>query len=190
MVGWLPDPGAVPGMGFRAAGHEIALVGPFEPAAEGSELEKLSGKLADRLPEVDLERQSRSISIVRDAVRDGLVASAHDVAEGGLAVALAECCISGVVGAQVTAADLFGEGPGGFVVSGEPQAIAELERRTAEVGFVRLGTVGGDALEVVPLQGETGAENRQSAPTSTATLRIPVADLAAAFESGIPAKFS
>jgi phosphoribosylformylglycinamidine synthase len=190
MVGSLPDPAAVPGMGFRAAGHEIALVGPFEPAREGSELEKLSGELADRLPEVDLERQSRAIAVVRDAVRDGLVASAHDVSEGGLGVALAECCIAGVLGARVAVADLFGEGPGGFVVSGEPEALAELERRAAEIGFVRLGSVGGDALEVSVEQGETGADDRLAEASSTATLRIAVADLAAAFESGIPAKFS
>jgi phosphoribosylformylglycinamidine synthase len=182
MVGWLPDPAAVPGMGFRAPGHEIALVGPFEPARAGSELEKLSGELADRLPEVDLERQSRAIGVVRDAVRDGLVASAHDVAEGGLGVALAECCIAGSIGARVEVQDLFGEGPGGFVVAGDPSAIAQLEERSREIGFQRLGTVGGDVLEV--------AANRRAEQENTATLRIPVADLAAAFESGIPAKFS
>ncbi len=171
-------------------------MGPFVPAAEGSELEKLTGALADRLPEVDLEEQSRAIGVVRDAVRDGLVASAHDVSEGGLGVALAECCISGVVGAQVElpagrpASLLFGEGPGGFVVSGEPSALAELERRAAEIGFVRLGTVGGDALEVAVEQAETGAENPAPVTASAATLRVSVADLAAAFESGIPAKFS
>jgi phosphoribosylformylglycinamidine synthase len=182
MVGWLPDPAAVPGMGFRAAGHEIALVGPYRPSPLGSELEKLGGGLADRLPEVDLEEQGRALAVVRDAVRDGLVATAHDVSEGGLAVALAECCIAGVVGARVEVPDLFGEGPGGFVVAGEPGAIADLKRRAASIGFQRLGRVGGDSLQM--------SENRGSQADPTASLSVPVADLAAAFESGIPARFS
>jgi phosphoribosylformylglycinamidine synthase len=178
MVGKLPDPAAVPAMGFRAAGHEIALVGPFRPDVAGSELEKLRGELSDGLPAVDLEEHARALGVVREAVRGGLCASVHDVSDGGLAVALAECCIAGAIGAEVelpAGLDPFGEGPGGFVVSGTPEALAELSRRAAGAGFQRLGTVGGDRLV---------------AAGSTASLALPVAELAAAFESGIPAKFS
>ncbi len=101
---------------------------------------------------------------VRDAVRAGALASAHDIAEGGLAVALAECCLAGAVGASVELGDrlfaspgrppgtvsgplraLFGEGPGGFLVSGPAKALAELGRRTP---LVRLGTVGGEELRI------------------------------------------
>ena len=174
MVGWLPDPAAVPAAGFAEEGHEIALVGPFEPSPLGSELEKLSGALADALPEVDLERQARSIGLVREAVRSGLVASAHDVSEGGLAVAVAECCIAGRLGARVDLPDAFGEGPGGVVVSGPSGAIRQLEEMAADAGFLRLGEVGGDRLVA------TG---------SAATLSLSVVDLATAFESGIPAAF-
>jgi phosphoribosylformylglycinamidine synthase len=174
MVGWLPDPAAVPAAGFAEQGHEIALVGPFEPSALGSELEKLSGALADTLPQVDLERQARAIGVVREAVRSGLVASAHDVSEGGLAVAVAECCIAGRLGARVELPDAFGEGPGGVVVSGPPGAIRQLEGMAADAGFLRLGEVGGDRLV---------------ASGSAATLSLPVVDLATAFESGIPAAF-
>jgi phosphoribosylformylglycinamidine synthase len=218
MVGWLPDPEAVPGMGFREAGHEIALVGPFDPNGAGSELEKLTGGLATELPAIDLREHARGLALVREAVREGLVASAHDVSDGGLAVALAECCIAGGVGARVElphrgfAPLFFGEGPGGFVVSGDPAAIEELERRAGDVGFRRLGAVGGESLEVfqtgfaqaaadVASAGIEGfrsdlgeAEDRArewlAAAAATATLRIPVAELAAAWESSIPAKFS
>jgi phosphoribosylformylglycinamidine synthase subunit PurL len=178
MVGKLPDPATVPGMGFREEGHEVALVGPFRPDAAGSELEKLSGGLADRLPRVDLAEHARGLEMVRDVVRSGLVASVHDIAEGGLGVALAECCIAAGLGAQVELAEgfpLFGEGPGGFVVSGPAEALAEVERRASGVGFQKLGQVSGDRLVVAG---------------STASLALPVADLMAAFESGIPAKFS
>ena len=78
-------------------------------------------------------RCGRSQEAVRDAVRAGDLESAHDVAEGGLAVALAECCLAGGLGAEVAiepdgdcAAALFGEGVGGFVVTGGSDALAAL----------------------------------------------------------------
>jgi phosphoribosylformylglycinamidine synthase len=175
MVGRLPDAERVPAAGFVQEGHAIALVGPFEPSPLGSELEKLSGGLATELPELDLERHARALEVVRAVVRAGLVASAHDVSEGGLAVALAECCIAGGIGARVELPDLFGEGPGGVVVSGPLASIHKLEEMAAESGFLRLGEVGGDRL---------------AATGPAATLSVPVVDLATAFETGIPAKFS
>jgi phosphoribosylformylglycinamidine synthase len=185
MVGSLPDPRTVPGMGFAVEGHVIALVGPFRPSPLGSELEKLTGVLATELPELDLEEQARAIGLIRDAVRDGLVASAHDVSEGGLAVALAESCIAGGIGAAIElpleglAPLLFGEGPGGVIVSGPEEAIAELERRMADAGGLRrLGAVGGETLEV------------RSNVSGAASLSLSVRELATAFESAIPAWFS
>jgi phosphoribosylformylglycinamidine synthase len=165
----------VPSAGFVQEGDAIALIGPFEPSSLGSELEKLSGGLATELPELDLERHARALEVVRVAVRAGLVNSAHDVSEGGLAVALAECCIAGGIGAEVSVPDLFGEGPGGVVVSGPLASIHKLAEMAAESGFLRLGEVGGERL--------VGAD-------PAARLSVPVVDLATAFETGIPAKFS
>jgi phosphoribosylformylglycinamidine synthase len=213
MVGWLPDPETVPAAGFQVAGHEIALIGPYRPALAGSEVEKLSGRLSRTLPDIDLEEQGRALKVIRDAVRDGLLASAHDVSEGGLGVALAECCIAGRVGARVElphtgfAPLVFGEGPGGVVVSATPDAMAELESRATATGFFRLGTVGGDRLEIhkadlseageaaIAVEGASDEvaeafRNRLAEAVSAASLSFPVADLAATFESGIPAKFS
>ena len=129
MVGKLPDPERAPGAGFAEEGHAIALLGPFAPALDGSELEKLRGRLARGLAALDLGEQAAALQAVREAVRAGALASAHDVSDGGLAVALAECCIEGGVGARIelSAVDeeaLFGEGPGGVVVSG-PRAVVE-----------------------------------------------------------------
>jgi phosphoribosylformylglycinamidine synthase len=175
MVGWLPDPSTVPAAGFAAEGDVIVLIGPFAPSPLGSEVEKLSGGLATSLPEVDLEGQARALGAVREAVRSGLLSSAHDVSEGGLAVALAECCIAGGLGASVEVPDLFGEGPGGVVVSAPSGSIDKLSETLSQHGFLRLGEVGGDQLVA-------------SGPA--ATLSVPVVDLATAFETGIPAKFS
>jgi phosphoribosylformylglycinamidine synthase len=213
MVGWLPDPERVPATGFRQAGHEIALIGPYRPAWSGSEMEKLSGSLGEALPELDLEEQGRALAVIRDLARDGLLASAHDVSEGGLGVALSECCIGGQLGARVElphtgfAPMVFGEGAGGVVVSAPAEAMAEIERRAAAIGFFRLGAVGGDTLEIwksdlaeageaaIATEGVSDEvaeafRNRLAEAVSTASLSIPVADLSAAFESGIPAKFS
>jgi phosphoribosylformylglycinamidine synthase subunit PurL len=171
MVGKLPDPASVPRTGFAESGHAVALVGPFRPAPEGSELEKLRGRLADGLPEVDLAEQAAALEALREAVRSGSLATVHDVADGGVAVALAECCIEGGIGARVAlpsddATALFGEAPGGAVLAGPREAVDEVPN--AQV----IGEVGGDALDII------GA------------LRVPVADLSGAYEGAIPAAFA
>ncbi|MET0761461.1 MAG: phosphoribosylformylglycinamidine synthase subunit PurL, partial [Thermoleophilaceae bacterium] len=117
MVGRLADPGLAPRVGFAAPGDAVALVGPFAPALEGSELEKLRGGLAGGLPPVDLVEQAAALAELRDVMRGGEFPSAHDISDGGLACALAECCIDGALGARIVLpvaddAALFGEGPG------------------------------------------------------------------------------
>jgi phosphoribosylformylglycinamidine synthase len=182
MVGHLPDARKAGRLGFARAGERIALVGPFAPSLAASELAKLHGEaLPDGLAQIDLDAVRNTQIAVREAVRTGALASAHDIAEGGTAIALAECCLAGNLGAEielgedfwetvaragtspgavspvssaVTAAGirvaLFGEGAGGFVVSGGEQALRALRERTR----VRaIGTVGGDALRIA-LPGE------------------------------------
>jgi phosphoribosylformylglycinamidine synthase II len=168
MVGKLPDPETVPRLGFAGEGHTVALLGPFAPALEGSELEKLRGGLADCLPRVDLQAQADALVRLSGVVREGRLATVHDVSDGGLACALAECCIGGGVGARIelpetSEADLFGEGPGGVVIAG-PRAAVE-----AVQGAVVVGSVGGGALEIA------------------GTLTVPVAELARVYEGAIPA---
>jgi len=154
MVGRMPDARAAGRLGFGRAGDEIALVGPFAPSLAASELAKLRGQaLPDGLARVDVAAVHAAQVAVREAVRAGALSSAHDIAEGGLAIALAECCLAGGVGARVELGDLsgraaealFGEAPGGFVVSASADALSELER-SAPVH--RLGTVGGDSLQL------------------------------------------
>src|SRR5947209_694837 len=148
MVGELPEAARPGRLGFARAGDAIGLVGPFSPDVHGSELAKLGGaELPAGLPAIDAEAVRTTIVAVRDAVREGRLSSAHDIAEGGLAVALAECCLAGGLGARVRVdgdgkplALLYGEGPGGFVVSGRRDAVAAL-------GTV-IGEVGGDTLAV------------------------------------------
>jgi phosphoribosylformylglycinamidine synthase len=157
MVGRMPEAARAGRLGFAVEGDAIAFCGPFKPSLPGSELAKLRGEaLPDGLPEIDVALVRRTQETVRDAVRRGELRSAHDVAEGGLAVALAECCLAGGRGAQVdfrgATGDpllevLYGEGPGGFVLSGPRPALAALAR---EIQLTFVGVVGGpgDALEL------------------------------------------
>jgi phosphoribosylformylglycinamidine synthase subunit PurL len=144
MVGSLPDPARAGGLAFLAEGDAIALVGSFAPAYAGSELAKLRGsRIAGPLPALDEAAAAAAHDRVRALVRSGAVRSAHDLAEGGIAVALAECCAPGRIGARVTLPpdlDPFGEALGrAFIVSGPPEALADLNV---------IGTVGGDTLAI------------------------------------------
>jgi phosphoribosylformylglycinamidine synthase len=152
MVGELPDPAQVAGGAFVSEGDAIGLIGPFEPSLAGSELAKQRGRLEMGLPQPNINDVAAACTIVRDAIRGGKVASAHDVSDGGLAVALAECAIAGGIGCEVDLQPLrergcspedalFGEGPGGFLVSGDRANLKEL-------GAVLIGTGGGDQVSI------------------------------------------
>jgi phosphoribosylformylglycinamidine synthase len=152
MVGRLPDAVRAGRLGFAREGDAIALAGwNAAPSLGASELAKLRGEpLPDALPEVELARERAVLETIRDAVRAGTLTSCHDVAEGGFLVAVAESCLAGSVGATLdlgASADvwshLFGERPGGFVVSGPREALEQLE-----IPVDVFGTVGGDALTV------------------------------------------
>jgi phosphoribosylformylglycinamidine synthase subunit PurL len=152
MVGELPDPERVAGSAFAAPSDTIALLGPFAPTMMGSELAKQRGALDAGLPRPDVTAVAAACATVRDAVRAGRLASAHDVSDGGLAVALAESAIGSGLGCQVDLQPLrergctpeealFGEGSGGFLLSGDRAALEEL-------GAIAIGEVGGDSIEI------------------------------------------
>jgi phosphoribosylformylglycinamidine synthase subunit PurL len=144
MVGQLPDAGRAGRLAFADEGDVIALVGPFAPSRVGSELAKLRGEApVGELPPMDTQPVRDAHRAVRDGVRSGALKNAHDIAEGGLAVAVAECCIAGAIGASIRLPEgfeLFGEAPGtGFIVSGGGQALT---------GLRIIGRVGGSELEI------------------------------------------
>jgi phosphoribosylformylglycinamidine synthase len=147
MVGELPDPERSGRLGFAHEGDAVALiVGSWSPSLAGSELAKLRGEpLEGALPAAELGELRALHAAVRQGVRSGALRSAHDVAEGGVAIALAECCIAGGAGARVDldGAPLFAEGPGAFVVSGPRAGLARFGA-AARV----LGEVGGDTLAI------------------------------------------
>jgi phosphoribosylformylglycinamidine synthase subunit PurL len=157
MVGRLPDARCAGRLGFPVETASIALAGPFAPSLAAGELEKLHGlPLPDGLEPFDLDAVRTAQLAIRDAVRAGSLASAHDIAEGGLVIALAECCLAGGIGAEVDLGEelrgaitpsalLFGEGTGGFLVSGQDDALRELAGR---LPLRVIGRVGGEVLKI------------------------------------------
>lgn len=160
MVGLVHDTAHITTQGFKAEGDVIVLVGG-ETKAElgGSELQyAVLGKTEGRPPAIDLALEKKVLDGVLSAIQGGLVASAHDLSEGGLAVALAESCISGGgLGAVVNVetalrADhaLFSESQSRILLSAKPEQAAALKSLLAERGVasVELGTVGGSSLTI------------------------------------------
>jgi phosphoribosylformylglycinamidine synthase len=173
MVGELPNAARAVGSGFAREGEAVALVGPFAPSLAGSELAKQRGELALGLPQPDVGATAAACEAVRDAARAGALSSAHDISDGGLACAVSECAIAGGIGCRVDLAPLladgaspeealFGEGAGGFVVSGEAAALEAIP------GARPIGEVGGGEIEI-------SAEET--------SLSVPVAAAAAAWSS-------
>jgi phosphoribosylformylglycinamidine synthase len=106
-----------------------------------------------------------------------VVTTAHDIAEGGLACALAECAIFGGVGAKVELEgefDVFGEGPGGFVLAAPREALEELAESLQPHGFQIMGETGGRTLDI---------------STGVATLSVPVEAAQDSYEQSLPRRY-
>jgi phosphoribosylformylglycinamidine synthase subunit PurL len=148
-------------MAFASAGDEVWLLGTTrEGDLGGSEhLWLQTGALGDQPPALELDAEARLQLLVRRLIRAGLLRSAHDCAEGGLGVALAESCIKGGLGIVLEHALperpdlwLFSESASRVVVSvaaGQGAALAS-EALAAGVPCARLGLVSGDARVVWP----------------------------------------
>ena len=182
MAGLLDDVDHRVGAGFVADGDAILLLGGADVSLGGSAYLALRHGLDAGAPVVpDLDLAARLVRLAPDLAGRGLLRSAHDCAEGGLAVALAECCLWSGHGAEITLSEdhassshiLFGEGPSRVVVSCGPDDVAGIEAAAREAGvpITRLGAVQGDTLDV-----RMGA----------AATRVPVAELRVAYEGGLP----
>lgn len=166
MVGLVPDITRVCGQGWQADGDAIYLLGRIEATSPtltlGSSeyLAVVHGTVAGKPPIVDFEQERRVQSACREGIRRGWVRSAHDCAEGGLAVALAESCISGQRGAVIRLSPaanqrwdhlLFAEGGARILVSVAPEQTANWEtylRQQIGSAWQRLGQVEGTALQI------------------------------------------
>ncbi|PBB32620.1 phosphoribosylformylglycinamidine synthase subunit PurL [Mesorhizobium sp. WSM3868] len=184
-VGLIADWSKMARVGFAAEGQMIVLVGA--PPTWGSHLGQsvymrdIHGRADGSPPPVDLEHEKRVGDHVRALIASGIVTAAHDVSDGGLAVALAEMAMASGIGATIpglTGTDpipvWFGEDQGRYLLtlSIDPQS-GEWDRIRAEQGKLGIfapwiGTTGGDTLKL----GEARA--------------VPVSELTAAHEGWFP----
>ena len=161
MVGLLEDVERVAAPWFRTEGDLVALLGPNRPELGGSEYLKVAhGRVAGRPPAVDLALERGVQRTCRAAVEAGLLSSAHDVSEGGLAAALAEACMGGPgrgMGAVVEApgdsrpdVSLFGESHSRIVVSLKEDDYGRLRDLASREGVPAavIGRVGGTHLVI------------------------------------------
>ena len=149
-------------VGFKAENDVIVLLGSDSAwdttdGLAGSEyLEFVHGRIEGQ-PALDLDLEVRVQTVCRDAVRAGLVASAHDLSDGGMATALAECAIIGNIGASVTEspdaggrwdAAMFGEAQSRILLSVSPDNFDRIKAlaHDHDVPLAVIGLVGGDAL--------------------------------------------
>ncbi len=178
MVGLIEDVRRIIQPGFKAGGHTIALLGEtrddlsvseYAASIEGRSVEEMMRE--GREPQLDLERERAVQRVVLRAAEIGLLHSAHDCADGGLAVALAECCFSSLnrsaVGAEVdlsfdgstlsTPEQLFSESPSRIIISFDEAARAQLEAMAGELRcpLTLIGRTTDDTQLSIKRDGET-----------------------------------
>ena len=201
VVGLLDDVDRLVGPAFQRDLDALLLIGEATPGLAGSAYASLAGDAAqDDPPALDLAREVALQSFIREAISRGLVASAQDVSDGGLAVAIAEASIWSGRGASVRlaaanspAVALFGESPSRIVVSARPNfkdALILLARQ-AGLPVQELGVVGGDRLVIELTGAGAGAEARGGASAEERgrwvadALEVPLAELRHAWDHGL-----
>ena len=157
MIGVLDDAGKQVDIAFKNEGDAVVLLGETMPELGGSQYAKaIHNHLGGTPPELDLAREKALQDLLVSLAGELLIQSAHDVSEGGLAVALAECAIAGGIGATVESiADeseahiwLFSESAGRVVVTCTQNDLVKLRKAAGDVPMTVLGTVGGETLDV------------------------------------------
>jgi phosphoribosylformylglycinamidine synthase len=160
MVGLIDDYSKRLGAGLRAEGDFVLLIGSSHNDLGGSDYLKLEyDVIAGRPPALDLAREKAVNRLILGAAQSGYLRSAHDCADGGMLVALAEACLLGGIGVRCPSlrpeaplrldAAFFGESPSRYIVSVASRAMPELQSlaRRHNVEIALLGLAGGDAIE-------------------------------------------
>jgi phosphoribosylformylglycinamidine synthase subunit PurL len=141
-------------LAFKAEGEAILLIGETSGwLGQSLYLRDICGREEGAAPPIDLAAERRHGDFVRALIRDGLVTAVHDIADGGLLVALAEMAMASGIGAVLEApsgvaahAFWFGEDQARYVISAEDTDIVAQRATAAAVPLLRLGATGGRVL--------------------------------------------
>ncbi len=142
MLGSVADPHRAVGLAFRSPGDLIAVVGDTDPADfGGSEYAKtVNGTVAGRPPRLDLSAEAALHRFLIEGAARSIFSSAHDCAEGGVAIAMAESAVAGDLGFEVVIDEdephrmLFAESPSRAVVSFAPERVEAVQELADEYG--------------------------------------------------------
>ncbi|MBA7531695.1 Phosphoribosylformylglycinamidine synthase subunit PurL [subsurface metagenome] len=158
MAGVIEDCDQLCSMPFKDEGDLIVLIGENKEEIGGSEYLKVFHNLEKGLPpQIDLSLEKSVQEVCRESIQAGIISSAHDCADGGLVVTLAECCITGKKGAKVEIntkirndALLFGETQSRIVISVPEKNLDSLKEiaNKFEAPIQVLGKVEGDSLKI------------------------------------------
>jgi phosphoribosylformylglycinamidine synthase len=140
-VGIMPDAMIAVGIAFKNEGDVILAVGETKGhIGQSIFLREILGREEGAPPPVDLAVERRNGDFVRGLIRDGLVVSSHDAADGGLIVTIAEMALAGGIGAYLTGFDgagprvLFGEDQGRYVLAVRPDVAATVQEKAKAAG--------------------------------------------------------
>ncbi len=159
MVGLVEDLNHIRTQGFKDSGDVVLLLGETLPELGASSyLEVVEDLEGGRVPQLDLRLEKAVQETCLEGIRKGLIKSAHDCSDGGIAVALAECCISGGIGAAITLEKrnmspleaLFSESQSRIIVTCEKSYVDALFKIAEAFGIpsARIGVVGGETLTI------------------------------------------
>ncbi len=161
-VGLLEDASRTQTISFKRPGDLILLIGETAGSLGASAyLREILGREDGAPPKVDLAAERKNGTFVRGLVRNRAVTAAHDLSEGGLAVALAEMALAGAIGANVDIVPalplhgfLFGEDQARYLLTAAPEKAEAISAAALAEGIACriIGTTGGDALTI---KGET-----------------------------------
>lgn len=159
MVGLIEDLAHITTQAFKTAGDRIVLIGATKADFNGSELQKMElGKIEGKLMDFDLAVEKENQANVLKAIKAGLIASAHDLSEGGLAVGLMESVFDTGLGFDVTIdmdkTLLFSETQSRFILTVKPENVAAVEAIFGSAA-AQIGTVTADAVAKIAAENET-----------------------------------
>jgi phosphoribosylformylglycinamidine synthase subunit PurSL len=187
-IGQVADVRTCVTMDFKKPGHQLYLVGNTNDELGGSRLSAVLNTCGGSVPRVDTALAKKTFNAMHRAIQSGMVASCHDLSDGGLAVALAECAFAGGIGAMVKLSALpgnaartgqpltllFSESNTRFLVEVAPEHTSAFEQQLAGIPLTALGTTTAEPRLIVEVAGEAARVIDASLEELKAAWQVPL----------------